>query len=220
MPNLGDVMPNFKADTTGGEISFHDFIGDSWTVLFSHPADFTPVCTTELGMAHTLAPEFKKRGVKLIALSCDGVDSHNGWIKDIQKYNCDQGAFSFPIIADPNRDIAVQLGMLDPDEKDAAGLPLTARAVFVVGPDKKLKLSILYPATTGRNFDELLRVIDSLQLTATKKVATPVNWKMGDEAMVVPSVKPEDVASIFPNGVRQVDMPSSKHYMRFTTDYQ
>merc|ERR1712002_118591 len=171
-------------------------------------------------MAHKMAPDFAKRGVKMIALSCDDVESHNGWIKDIQNHSCSSDKFAFPIISDPKRELAVQLGMIDPAEKDAAGLPLTARAVFVVGPDKKLKLSILYPATTGRNFDELIRVIDSLQLTVNKKVATPVNWKMGDEAMVLPSVKPEDASSLFPKGIRQVDLPSQKPYMRFTTDYQ
>jgi len=219
MPNLGDVMPDFKAQTNEGEISFHDFVGDSWAILFSHPADFTPVCTTELGRAHLLADEFKKRGVKMIALSCDDAESHKGWIKDIQRYtSTEEKQFNFPIISDPKREIAVALGMIDPDEKDAAGLPLTARAVFVVGPDKKLKLSLLYPATTGRNFDEILRVIDSLQLTVNKKVATPVNWKNGDEAMVIPSLKPEEVAKLFPN-VRTEDMPSGKCYMRFTKDY-
>jgi len=218
MPNLGDVMPNFKAKTNDGEISFHDFIGDSWAILFSHPADFTPVCTTELGKAHLLSDEFKRRGVKMVALSCDSAESHKNWIKDIEGYTS-TGQFSYSIIADENREIAVSLGMIDPDEKDAAGMPLTARAVFIVGPDKKLKLSLLYPATTGRNFDEILRVIDSLQLTATKKVATPVNWKQGDEAMVVPSLKPEEASKLFPD-IRKVDLPSGKPYMRFTTDYK
>ncbi|KAK3730732.1 hypothetical protein QZH41_005005 [Actinostola sp. cb2023] len=149
-----------------------------WAILFSHPADYTPVCTTELGRVALLADEFKKRGVKMAALSCDDVESHKGWIKDVKDYSNIKGDFPYPIIADPKRDLAVLLGMVDPDEKDAKGLPLTCRAVFIIGPDKKLKLSILYPATTGRNFDEVLRVIDSLQLTATKKVATPVDWKL------------------------------------------
>jgi len=210
-------MPNFKATTDQGEVQFHDYIRDSWTILFSHPADYTPVCTTELAKAQSLAPEFGKRGVKMIALSCDDAESHRGWITDIKKYTKD---FSYPIIADPTREIAVSLGMLDPEEKDKAGMPLTCRAVFIVGPDKKLKLSLLYPATTGRNFDEILRVIDSLQLTAIKKVATPVNWTPGTEAMVVPSVKAEDVPKLFPNGIREDTMPSGKTYMRFTTDYQ
>lgn len=216
MVNLGDVMPNFKASTNEGEIQFHDYIKDSWAILFSHPADFTPVCTTELSKAQELAPEFAKRNVKMIALSCDDAESHKGWINDIKHYT---KAFSYPIIADPKREIATSLGMLDPEEKDKAGMPLTCRAVFIVGPDAKLKLSLLYPATTGRNFNEIIRVIDSLQLTATKKVATPVNWTPGSEAMVVPSVKPEDEAKLFPKGVRKDNVPSGKAYMRFTTDY-
>jgi len=217
MPNLGDVMPNFKAETSEGPIQFHNWLEGSWAILFSHPLDYTPVCTTELSEAAKLAPEFVKRGVKMIALSCDDVTSHKGWIEDIKAYSC--GNFPFPIIADDKRELAVQLGMIDPDEKDHTGMPVTARAVFIIGPDKKLKLSILYPATTGRNFNEILRVIDSLQLTATKKVATPVNWIPGGEAMVVPSVKSEDEAKFFPHGVRHVEMPSSKNYMRFTKDY-
>jgi len=211
-------MPNFEVDTTAGHIKFHDWLGGSWAILFSHPADYTPVCTTELSMAQKLAPEFEKRGVKMIALSVDTVSEHNGWIGDIKNYTGDK--FCYPIISDPNRDIAVQLGMIDPDEKDKAGMPVTARAVFIIGPDKKMKLSLLYPATTGRNFDEIIRVIDSLQLTAVKKVATPVNWKPGDEAMVIPPVKDEELATIFPKGVRKEQVPSGKNYMRFTTDYQ
>jgi len=211
MPNLGDVMPNFDLKTTTGDYKFHDYINDSWAILFSHPADFTPVCTTELNEANKLSSEFKKRGVKMIALSCDDVNSHNGWIEDIKAYGqCP--SFDFPIIADPGREIAVALGMIDPDEKDAAGMPLTARAVFISGPDKKLKLSLLYPATTGRNFDEILRVIDSLQLTARQKVATPVNWKEGTEVMVVPSVSAEEATKM---GARTHSMPSGKPYMRF-----
>jgi len=216
MPNLGDVFPNFEADTTEGKIKFHDWLGDSWGILFSHPADYTPVCTTELGRVLQLVPEFEKRGVKLIAVSCDSVDDHKGWSKDVQDYVSTEGKFPYPIIADPDREMAVQLGMIDPDEKTAAGLPLTARAVFIVGPDKKLKLSLLYPATTGRNFTEILRVVDSLQLTATKKVATPADWKQGERCMVLPSVKAEDVPKFFPKGVEVRQMPSGKGYMRFT----
>jgi len=217
MPNLGDIMPDFTAQTSEGEIKFHDWLDNSWAIFFSHPADFTPVCTTELGKAQTLVPEFQKRGVKMVALSCDGVESHKAWINDIKHYTNNQ--FDFPIISDPKRELAVLFGMIDPDEKDAAGLPLTARAVFIIGPDKKLKLSLLYPATTGRSFNEILRVIDSLQLTASKKVATPVEWVPGGEAMVVPSVKAEDVPALFPKGIREDGVPSGKHYMRFTTDY-
>ncbi|KXJ21808.1 Peroxiredoxin-6 [Exaiptasia diaphana] len=152
----------------------------------------------------------------MAALSCDDVESHKGWIKDIQDYSKLKGDFPYPIIADPKRELAVLLGMVDPDEKDAKGLPLTCRAVFIIGPDKKLKLSILYPATTGRNFDEVLRVIDSLQLTATKKVATPVEWKSGGSCMVLPSISQEEAPKIFPKGVEVKEMPSGKKYMRFT----
>jgi len=212
---LGEIVPNFSADSTDGPMEFHAWLGGSWGILFSHPADYTPVCTTELGRVQALSHEFRKRGVKLAALSCDSTESHRGWINDILAYN-NLTEFSYPIIADPDRDIATLYGMLDPDEKDAAGIPLTARAVFIVGPDKRLKLSILYPATTGRNFDEIIRVIDSLQLTATKKVATPVDWKQGGSCMVVPSVKQEDVAGLFPKGVKVHQVPSGKVYLRTT----
>jgi len=212
---LGEVVPNFSADSTQGSFNFHTWLEGSWGILFSHPADYTPVCTTELGRVQALSQEFKKRGVKLAALSCDSTESHNGWIKDILAYN-NLTEFSYPIIADPNRDIATLYGMLDPDEKDGAGIPLTCRAVFIVGPDKRLKLSILYPATTGRNFDEIIRVIDSLQLTATKKVATPVDWKNGGSCMVVPSVKSNEIGSLFPKGVKIHQVPSGKEYLRTT----
>merc|ERR550519_3241067 len=205
---LGDVVPNFSSDTTHGNIDFHSWIQDSWAILFSHPADYTPVCTTELGRVQMLSNDFAKRGVKLIALSCDEVDSHNGWIKDIIAYNNLTTGFSYPIIADPSREVAKKYGMMDPDEKDAAGIPLTCRAVFVIGPDKRLKLSLLYPATTGRNFDEILRVVDSLQLTATRKVATPVDWKQGGSVMVVPGVKQEQTGQLFPKGVTVHSVPS------------
>eukprot|EP00057_Strongylocentrotus_purpuratus_P009103 XP_011663577.1 PREDICTED: peroxiredoxin-6 [Strongylocentrotus purpuratus] len=187
----------------------------SWGILFSHPADYTPVCTTELGRVATLTPEFEKRGVKLIALSCDGVESHRGWIKDIVDYAKFEKTWPYPIIADPKRELAVQFGMLDPDEKDSAGIALTARCVFIIGPDKKLKLSLLYPATTGRNFDEILRVIDSLQLTATKRVATPADWKSGEDCMVLPNISEEDAAKLFPQH-RKVAVPSGKGYIRLT----
>merc|ERR1712168_1349904 len=214
MPNLGDVMPDFKAETTNGTIQFHDWLGGSWAILFSHPLDYTPVCTTELSEAARLAPDFEKRGVKMIALSCDEVDSHQGWIKDIDAYSC--GKFPFPIIADPKRDFGVQLGMIDADEKDSKGMPVTAKAVFIIGPDKKMKLSLLYPATTGRNFNEILRVIDSLQLTATKSVATPVDWEQGGSCMVVPGVRQEDTEGLFPKGVKVHAVPSGKLYLRTT----
>ncbi|KAK7095562.1 peroxiredoxin-6-like [Littorina saxatilis] len=215
MVNLGDIFPDFEADSSIGKINFHKAIEGSWAVLFSHPADYTPVCTTELGRVIKLLPEFKKRDCKVFALSCDDANSHRGWAKDVLAYAGETGDFPYPIIADEKRNLAVQLGMVDPDEKDQAGLPLTCRAVFVIGPDKKLKLSILYPATTGRNFDEILRVIDSLQLTATKKVATPVDWKAGGECMVVPSVSEEDAKKLFPN-MKVKEMPSGKAYLRFT----
>lgn len=217
--NLGDVFPNFEAETTIGSIKFHDWLKkDEWAILFSHPADYTPVCTTELGYVENVKGEFAKRNVKLIALSCDSVEDHKGWIKDIQDYSKSTGEFSYPIIADPKRDLATKLGMLDPDEKDKAGMPLTCRAVFIIGPEYKLKLSILYPATTGRNFDEILRVIDSLQLTMKKKVATPANWQKGGKCMVVPSVKAEEQAGLFPKGVETKQVPSGKGYLRFTPD--
>merc|ERR1711915_675881 len=187
-----------------GVIDFHSWIQDSWAILFSHPADYTPVCTTELGRVQQLSNEFNKRGVKLIALSCDEVESHNGWIKDIIAYNNLTTGFSYPIIADPKRDVATLYGMMDPDEKDAKGLPLTCRAVFVIGPDRKLKLSILYPATTGRNFDEILRIVDSLQLTATRKVATPVDWQQ------------EATAWWCQVSNKRIQHPSSQKVLRFT----
>lgn len=214
---LGDEFPNFEADTTIGRIKFHDFLGNSWGILFSHPRDFTPVCTTELARAAKISDEFKKRGVKMIALSIDSVADHHSWSKDVMAVSKNtESDLPFPIIADDKRELSVQLGMLDPDEKDKDGLPLTARCVFVIGPDKKLKLSILYPATTGRNFDELLRVIDSLQLTAQKKVATPVDWKPGDKVMVIPSLPDAEAASLFPNGVTTEEVPSGKKYLRYT----
>ncbi|KAG7462339.1 peroxiredoxin-6-like [Solea senegalensis] len=214
---LGDVFPNFEADTTIGRIKFHEFLGSSWGVLFSHPKDFTPVCTTELACAAKVSDEFKKRGVKMIALSIDSVEDHRNWSKDVMAFNSGaEGTLPFPIIADDKRELSVQLGMLDPDEIDKDGMPLTARCVFVIGPDKKLKLSILYPATTGRNFDELLRVIDSLQLTAQKKVATPVDWKPGDKVMVIPSLSDAEANALFPNGFTTKEVPSGKKYLRYT----
>jgi len=216
---LGDVFPNFKAKTTIGEIDFHEWLDNSWAVLFSHPADYTPVCTTELGRAANYMPKFTERGVKLIALSCDSIENHNGWVEDIKSY-CPElrnKEFPYPLIADESRDLATLLGMLDPDEKDAAGLPLTCRSLFFIGPDKKLKASILYPASTGRSFDEVLRVIDSLQLTVKHKVATPADWKPGCQCMVLPNLTAEEVKQHFPGGVNVVDMPSGKPYLRTVT---
>ncbi|CAF5072144.1 unnamed protein product, partial [Rotaria sp. Silwood1] len=189
-----------------------------WGILFSHPADYTPVCTTELSRAAKLSPEFAKRNTKLIGLSCDGLENHHGWIKDLLAYDKKEQSsceFPFPIIDDNDRKLAKQLGMIDPAEFDSKGLPLTARAVFFIGPDKKVKASLLYPATTGRNFDEILRLLDSLQLSARLPIATPVDWKVGEKVMVPPNVKDEDVAKNFPQGVEvRKDLPSGKGYIR------
>uniref|UniRef100_A0A7S2S2S4 Thioredoxin domain-containing protein n=1 Tax=Mucochytrium quahogii TaxID=96639 RepID=A0A7S2S2S4_9STRA len=184
-PQLGKEFPDFEAKTSQGDIRWHSYINGSWAILFSHPADFTPVCTTELGMVAAYEDKFKQRGVKLAAISCDPPDEHKKWIKDIIAYKKLKGDdLPYPIIADEKRELVTRLGMLDASEKNAQGLPLAARAVFIIGPDKKLKLSLLYPATTGRDFDEIIRVIDSLQLTANQQVATPANWESGAECMV------------------------------------
>lgn len=191
---LGDVVPDFSADTTEGKISFHDWIGDSWAILFSHPKDFTPVCTTELGYLSKLKPEFDKRNVKVIGLSVDSVSEHNAWAADIEET---QGcALNFPLIGDADRKVADLFEMVHPNANDT----LTVRSVFVIGPDKKLKLSITYPASTGRNFDEILRVIDSLQLTQKHKVATPVNWKDGDDVIIVPTLSDDEAKTLFSDG--------------------
>jgi alkyl hydroperoxide reductase subunit AhpC len=191
---LGDIAPDFEADTTEGKIKFHEWLGNSWGVLFSHPKDFTPVCTTELGYTAKLKPEFDKRGVKVIGLSVDPLDSHRLWSKDIEET---QGtAPNFPMIADADRHVANLYGMIHPNANDT----LTVRSAFVIGPDKKIKLSINYPASTGRNFDEILRVIDSLQLTAKHQVATPVNWRAGEDVIIVPSVSDDDARKKYPDG--------------------
>ncbi|XP_022903180.1 peroxiredoxin-6 [Onthophagus taurus] len=214
---LGDEFPNFEAETTEGSIKFHEFLNESWGILFSHPADFTPVCTTELARLIKLHPEFAKRNVKIIALSCDSVENHKKWFEDIKKYaQCKaEDVFPYPIIADEQRKLAVQLSMLDPNEKDSAGLPLTARAVFIVDQNKKLRLSILYPATTGRNFDEILRVVDSLQITDKFQIATPADWKQGDNVMVQPSVPMEEAQVLFPM-MSEMALPSGLKYLRQT----
>jgi alkyl hydroperoxide reductase subunit AhpC len=191
---LGDVAPDFTADTTEGRIRFHEFIGNDWVVLFSHPKDFTPVCTTELGYMARIKPEFDKRGVKIIGLSVDPVDSHAKWSQDIKET---QGhAPNYPLIADPERKVADLYDMIHPNALDT----LTVRSVFVIGPDKKIKLILTYPASTGRNFDELLRVIDSLQLTSKHAVATPVNWKHGEDCIIVPSISDDEAKQKFPGG--------------------
>uniref|UniRef100_A0A672H7D9 Peroxiredoxin-6 n=1 Tax=Salarias fasciatus TaxID=181472 RepID=A0A672H7D9_SALFA len=215
---LGQLFPDFEAETTAGTIKLHEFFGDSWGILFSHPSDYTPVCTTELGQAARLSAEFTKRNVKIIGLSIDCLDDHLGWTEDILAYNGEEAgcrSLPFPIIADSKRELAVALGMLDPDEKDEAGVPLSA-PVFIIGPDKRLKLSLLYPATTGRSFTEILRVVDSLQLTAAKRVTTPADWKPGQCVMVPPSMSEEDAAAAFPAGIFTKDLPSGKKYLRYT----
>ena len=202
---LGDIAPNFQADTTQGQIDFHEWLGDSWGLLFSHPADFTPVCTTELGKTALLKGEFEKKGVKVIAVSVDNLDSHNRWIPDIEEVN--HVKMNFPIIADENRTVATLYDMIHPNASEKA----TVRSVFIIGPDKKVKLTLTYPASTGRNFNELLRVIDSLQLTAKYSVATPADWQDGDDTIVVPSVSTADAILKFPKGVNEV-----KPYLRYT----
>ncbi|KAH9684061.1 1-cys peroxiredoxin A [Citrus sinensis] len=217
MPGLtiGDSVPNLQVQTNQGNFKLHDFIGDNWTIIFSHPGDFTPVCTTELGKMAAYVPEFDKREVKLLGLSCDDVKSHNEWIKDIEAYTpgC---KVSYPIIADPNREIIKQLNMVDPDEKDSSGKQLPSRALHIVGPDHQVKLSFLYPASTGRNMDEVVRALDSLQKALKHKVATPANWKQGDPVVISPSVSSDQAKETFPQGFETVDLPSKKEYLRFT----
>ena len=202
---LGDTAPDFQADSTAGLISFHQWLGDQWGVLFSHPRDFTPVCTTELGYVARLAPDFERRGVKAIGLSVDPVDSHRGWVADIKET---QGhAVNFPIIADPDRKVANLYGMIHPAHDEVH----TVRTVFVIDPKKKVRLFITYPQTAGRNFDEILRVSDSLQLTDRHRVATPVNWKPGEDVIIVPAVSDEEAKSKFPKGWKTL-----KPYLRLT----
>jgi Peroxiredoxin len=202
---LGDVAPNFKAQTTAGEIDFYEYLGNSWGILFSHPADYTPVCTTELGRTALLNDEFARRNVKVLAVSVDPLDKHRGWINDINEtQNCN---VNFPIIADENREVATLYDMIHPNASATA----TVRSLFVIGPDKTIKLTITYPASTGRNFFEVLRVIDSLQLTANHSVATPANWNHGEDVIVVPAVSTEDAVKKFPKGVKVV-----KPYLRYT----
>jgi alkyl hydroperoxide reductase subunit AhpC len=202
---LGDVAPDFTANTTEGTINFHQWLGNSWGVLFSHPADYTPVCTTELGAVAKIKAEFEKRNVKAIAVSVDPLDSHHGWIKDIN--DTQRCTMNFPIIADDNRQVASAYDMIHPNADDKA----TVRSVFIIGPDKKIKLTLTYPASTGRNFSEILRVIDSLQLTANYKVATPADWQKGQDCIVSPAVSDNDAQKLFPKGVRKV-----KPYLRYT----
>ncbi|MDH7447359.1 peroxiredoxin [Aquimarina sp. 2201CG14-23] len=202
---LGDEAPNFNAQTTEGQINFHNWLGDSWGILFSHPADYTPVCTTELGTVAKYTDEFNKRNVKVAALSVDGLESHHGWVKDINETQ--NTTVNFPIIADEDRKVSELYDMIHPK----ADSQLTVRSVFVIAPDKTIKLTITYPASTGRNFDELLRVVDSLQLTAYHKVATPANWNQGDDCVIVPSVSNDDIPELFPKGHKEI-----KPYLRMT----
>ncbi len=202
---LGDTAPDFEQDSTAGTIRFHDWLGDSWGVLFSHPADFTPVCTTELGAVARLKPEFDKRNVKVIGQSVDPVAEHHAWIKDIEETQC--VAMNFPMLADADRKVSDLYGMIHPNEDGTA----TVRSVFIIGPDKKVKLMITYPASTGRNFDELLRVIDSLQLTSWHKLATPANWRDGEDCIIVPAVTDAEAEKLFPAGFRAI-----KPYLRYT----
>lgn len=202
---LGDLAPNFQAETSMGNIEFYEYLGDSWGILFSHPGDYTPVCTTELGTVAKLKNEFEKRNTKVMALSVDGLESHKGWISDI---NETQGTeVNFPIIADENRKVSDLYDMIHPNSNEN----FTVRSVFVIGNDKKIKLIITYPASTGRNFDELLRVIDSLQLTANYSVATPANWQQGEDVVISPSIKNEDIPAKFPKGHKVI-----KPYLRTT----
>ena len=202
---LGDTAPNFDATTTAGDINFHEWAGDSWVVFFSHPADYTPVCTTELGRTAALGGEFQKRHVKPIALSVDGLEDHKGWVSDIEET---QGtAVNFPIIADPERKVADLYDMIHPNADNTA----TVRSVFIIDPNKKVRLTLTYPASCGRNFDEIIRVIDAMQLSDEYNVATPVDWKDGDDVIIPPSVKNEDIAANYPKGYTEI-----KPYLRTT----
>ena len=202
---LGDTAPDFTAESTEGSISLHEYLGDGWGVLFSHPADYTPVCTTELGRVANLKGEFEKRNVKILALSVDPIESHRGWIKDINETQ--KATVNYPLLADPDRKVSTLYDMIHPN----ADNNLTVRTVFIIGPDKKVKLMLTYPASTGRNFDEILRVIDSLQLTANYSVATPVDWKQGQDVVVVPAIKTEDIPAKFPKGFKEI-----RPYLRMT----
>jgi len=202
---LGDEAPNFTAETTQGTVNFHDWLGDGWGILFSHPKDYTPVCTTELGTMANMTEDFKRRNVKVLAISVDPLDSHKGWVNDINEtQSCN---VSYPIIADPEKKVANLYDMIHPNALDN----MTVRSVFIIGPDKKIKLMLTYPASTGRNFQEILRVVDSLQLTAKFKVATPANWKDGEDCIITPAVTDAEIPNLFPKGHRMV-----KPYLRYT----
>ena len=202
---LGDTAPDFEAETTAGRIRFHDWIGEDWVVFFSHPADFTPVCTTEFGAVAQLADEWEKRGTKVIGVSVDGVEDHNKWIADIE--DTQNAVVNFPIIGDPEKTVATLYNMIHPN----ADAKVTVRAVYVIDNNKKIRAAIIYPPSAGRNFDEILRLIDSLQLTDTQKVATPVNWQDGDDVIIVPSVTNEEADKLFPKGYTEI-----RPYLRTT----
>ncbi|GAL84728.1 probable Peroxiredoxin [Sporocytophaga myxococcoides] len=202
---LGDIAPDFTAETTQGTVNFHEWIGNSWAILFSHPKDYTPVCTTELGAVAKIKGEFDKRNTKVIAVSVDPLSDHNGWINDINETQ--NTNVNFPLIADPDRKVAILYDMIHPNASEN----VTVRSVFIIGPDKKVKLILTYPASTGRNFDEIIRVLDSLQLTANYSVATPANWRDGQDCIIVPAVKDEDIPAKFPKGVTRI-----KPYLRYT----
>lgn len=204
---LGDVAPDFTAETTEGVIDFHQFLGDGWGIIFSHPADFTPVCTTELGRTAQLKKEFEKRNTKVLAVSVDGLESHKGWIRDINETQ--NTTVEFPIIADEDKKVANLYGMLHPKASTTA----TVRSLFIIGPDKTIKLMLTYPASTGRNFQEVLRVLDSLQLTSNHSVSTPADWNNGEDVIISPAISNEDAKVKFPRGVREV-----KPYLRYTPD--
>ncbi|XP_012283031.1 peroxiredoxin-6 [Orussus abietinus] len=218
---LNSVVPNFTADTTQGPIDFYKWQGDSWVVLFSHPADFTPVCTTELGRIAVHYPHFESRNTKLLAHSVDKLKDHVDWVNDIKSYCRDiPGSFPYPIIADPDRSLAVKLDMIDEEGQNDPEAALTVRALYVISPDHRLRLSMHYPTSTGRNVDEILRVIDSLQLVdRIPAIATPANWTPGDKVMILPTVEEEELSKLFPKGVDKVCMPSGKVYVRTTTNY-
>jgi alkyl hydroperoxide reductase subunit AhpC len=202
---LGDTAPDFTAETTHGTIDFHEYLGNSWGILFSHPGDYTPVCTTELGTAAKLKGEFDKRNVKMMAISVDGIDSHHGWVRDINETQNTE--VNYPIIADENKKVSELYDMIHPNASEN----LTVRSVFIIGPDKKVKLILTYPASTGRNFQELLRVIDSLQLTANYSVATPADWKHGEDVVIAPAISNEEIPGKFPKGHKEI-----KPYLRTT----
>lgn len=202
---LGDIAPNFQAQTTAGTVDFYEYLGEGWGILFSHPADYTPVCTTELGRTARLQEEFARRNTRVLAVSVDPLDRHHGWINDINETQ--QVTVGFPIIADPDRRVAELYGMIHPNASEN----FTVRSLFIIGPDKKVKLTITYPASTGRNFSEVLRVLESLQLTATYSVATPADWQHGEDVIVVPAVTTEDAMQRFPKGLNIV-----KPYLRYT----